>query len=117
MSAAGCPGVTRCSRCMTFYGSRNPHACVASDVARVQRWRDPSPLIERPSMIQPSVRIAQIRVHVEKARYLAGVDAIMFAHQVYLDEEKGFGIPQNHPLRLAEKAAGIPPLVTRNAIA
>lgn len=68
-------------------------------------------------MIQPSVRIAQIRDHVVKARYLYGVDAIAFAHEVYLDEEKGFSIPQNHPLRLAEKAAGIPPLVTRNALA
>ena len=98
---------------MTFHGERDPHVCRPVDVERWQRLRDKA----SPSMIQPSVRIAQIRAHVEKARYLAGVDAILFAHQVYLDEEKGFGIPQNHPLRLAEKAAGIPPLVTRNAIA
>ncbi len=68
-------------------------------------------------MTQPSKRIAQIREHVEAARYLSGVDAILFAHEVYFDEERGFGLPPNHPLRLAEKAAGIPPLVIRNSLA
>lgn len=64
--------------------------------------------------IRPSDRIADILAHVIRARYLDGAAAELFAHTVYLDEEKGFGIPQNHPLRLAEKAAGIPALVTRN---
>lgn len=68
-------------------------------------------------MIQPSVRIAQILDHVIRARYLDGSAARAFATEVYLDEEKGFGIPKNHPLRLAEQAAGIPALVTRNTLA
>jgi hypothetical protein len=57
-----------------------------------------------------SERIAFIRRHVERVHYLTGVDALSCATTIYLDEQQGYGVPPNHPLRLAEKAAGFEPL-------
>lgn len=58
-----------------------------------------------------SERIAEIRAHIERARYLIGIDALACATTIWLDEQQGYSVPPNHPLRLAEKAAGVAPLV------
>lgn len=60
--------------------------------------------------MKASDRIAVICEHIERAHYLRGSAALACATEIYLDEQKGYGVPANHPLRLAEKAAGIDPL-------
>jgi len=59
---------------------------------------------------QPSARIAEIRDHVVRTRFLDGIAALEFATGVYLDERRGYRIPENHALRLAEQAARVEPL-------
>jgi hypothetical protein len=62
-------------------------------------------------MGRPSDRIAVIRAHIVRCKYLDGADASFAAMQIYLDEQAGFKIPRNHPLRLAEVALGVLPLL------
>lgn len=56
---------------------------------------------------QASARIDEIYEHVVRARFLTGIAARQFATEVYLDEQRGYFIPANHALRLAERAAGM----------
>ena len=62
-------------------------------------------------MARPSDRIQHIADHLVRIRYLDNVAAKALAIEIYLDEESGYHIQDRDPIRLAEMAAGVAPLV------
>ena len=102
--------VTTCEPCGRFWPSWREGPIVGEPCPGCGTpVKEKKPLESIPPKIAPSARIAEIEQRIIRAKYLDGEAARIRAQEMYLDEQAGFLLDENDPLRVAERALGIEP--------